>query len=379
MNRRDFIRSQIGVLALPSLLALTGCEQGLDFKPCELGHGVNLCGAEFGTQRQGFSNLSRGRIGQDYTYNSERTIHYFSEHSIRLIRFPIRWERIQPQLGQELDPEELDRIRTVLRWGSNQHAWIILDLHNYGRYVIEGAEGPRECVIDHTLAGGKPLVTREHLADLWQRLAEALHESPALVGYGLMNEPHDMGKGDWKVISQASVDAIRQLDQHKIIFVAGDSWSNSHRFREVNGPKAWIQDPAERVVYEAHCYLDRDYSGQYELTYDQELLHDPQLAERPTERLRPFAEWCLENKVCGFIGEYGVPVADARWVALLKTMTDYIAKNKLMSCYWSAGEWWADYPLSIQPRKNFSETAPALDIIADLAKSEPATFGRKLK
>ena len=33
------------------------------------------------------------------------------------------------------------------------------------------------------------------------------------------------------------------------------------------------------------------------------------------------------------------------------------------SCYWAAGEWWGDYPLSLQPRKDFTEPAPQLAVL----------------
>jgi hypothetical protein len=53
---------------------------------------------------------------------------------------------------------------------------IIIDIHNYGRYVIERHGLPYECAIDE-VAGGTVPVTREHFADLCVRLSQALRRS----------------------------------------------------------------------------------------------------------------------------------------------------------------------------------------------------------
>jgi hypothetical protein len=38
-------------------------------------------------------------------------------------------------------------------------------------------------------------------------------------------------------------------------------------------------------------------------------------------------------------------------------------RDGMDSCYWAAGEWWGDYPLSLQPRKDFTEPAPQLALL----------------
>ena len=59
--------------------------------------------------------------------------------------------------------------------------------------------------------------------------------------------------------------------------MAGNGWSNAHRFVEVNGSQAWIEDRAGRVLYEAHCYFDADATGKYRRSYADELRDDPHL------------------------------------------------------------------------------------------------------
>src|SRR6516164_10490180 len=76
--------------------------------------GVSLCGAEFGAEKADFSNENPGKYGPDYSYNSERTVAYFCDQGLRLLRLPFRWERIQPRLGKALDRTELGRLRKAV-------------------------------------------------------------------------------------------------------------------------------------------------------------------------------------------------------------------------------------------------------------------------
>jgi endoglucanase len=360
MHRRNFFYA--GVLAGCGLLPLWpfGSLHGEERRRPK--RGVSLAGPEFGAERAQFSNQTPGAFGRDYTYNSEATVAYFCSQGLRLFRLPLRWERLQPRLGQPLDADELDRVRTVIAWARKHEGEVIVDIHNYGRYVLVRDGKPTACVIDQA-AGGQSPVRREHLADLWRRLSQVFADEPAVYAYGLMNEPHDMGSSNWKSISQATVDAIRGLGDRKRILVAGDGWSSAVRFAALNGPRAWINDPARNVVYEAHCYFDEDGSGHYAKSYDAELARDPRLEARGADRVRPFLRWCRSNAATGFLGEFGIPGADPRWQAVLARFLDELDRADMGGCYWAAGEWWGDYPLSIQPRDPAQKAAPQLRVL----------------
>jgi endoglucanase len=361
MNRRRFLWLQAaGIALLEKLPFLSRTAHAAERRTAR--RGVSLSGAEFGTDKADFSNENLGVYGRDYTYNRERTAAYFCDHDLRLLRLPFRWERLQPRLGEALDETELKRLKTAIEEAQKHHGEVILDVHNYGRYCVRRHGKKRECVIDQKM-GGSVVVTRQHFADLWRRLSREFHNEPAVYAYGLMNEPHDMGSSDWPAISQAAVDAVRGEKDNKLILVAGDHWSNSHRFAEINGARAWIKDPANQTAYEAHCYFDHDFSGRYELSYDKELARDPKVEERSEDRLKPFVRWCRSNRVRGFLGEYGVPASDERWQKVLARFLQALDDASMDSCYWAAGELWGDYPLSIQPRRDFQQAAPQLRIL----------------
>jgi endoglucanase len=355
LSRRSFVAGgAIATLALPSLALGRAAGPGPRL-------GVSLAGPEFGTHRAGFSNLSPGTVGRDYTYNHEPTYAYFCKQGLKLLRIPVRWERLQPNLGQKLDEAQLKLLRTAIGWAGQHGGVAIIDVHNYGRYFLKRPSGVRECIIDEVIDGAAP-VSRQHFADLWGRLAEAFKDEAAVAAYGLMNEPHDMGTSSWKAISQAAVDGVRQHDKRKLILVAGDDWSSAARFVRANGPWAWVKDPSDNVAYEAHCYFDQDGSGKYKLSYQDELRADAGLAARGVERLAPFVGWCRVNQARGFLGEFGCP-AEAGWLKVLADFLKALGRADMAGCWWAAGEWWKDYPLSLQPTDDFRTSArqmPAL-------------------
>ena len=49
----------------------------------------------------------------------------------------------------------------------------------------------------------------------------------------------------------------------------------------------------------------------------QELAANPDLAEVGVTRLAPFASWCTTNNVPCYLGEYGIPNNDPRWLTVL--------------------------------------------------------------
>lgn len=310
--------------------------------------GVTLAGPEFGLDERGLSNASPGVHGVDYVYNSPATTRAVAKAGFTLVRLPFRWERLQPTLGGPLDTAELGRLTAAVDVAGRAGLRVVLDLHNYGRYRLATRTGVVEAVIDQRVAG-KPLLTRDHLADVWWRLAERFGDHDAVLAYALMNEPHDMGSSSWRAISQHTVEAVREVDSRTWLLVAGDEWSHAHRFGEVNGRHAWITDPANRTAYEAHCYLDHDASGKHQLSYGDEMRLDPELRSRARRRLEPFLEWLDRNGVSGVLGETGAPLADPGWRSLLADLTQTAAEKDVPVVLWAAGEWWGDYPLSVQP------------------------------
>lgn len=295
--------------------------------------GVNLSGGEFGGQLP-------GTFDQDYTYPTAKSLDYYEATGRMLVRLPFKWERVQHAPGAPLDADEVARLHAVLHAADERHMSVILDAHNYGRYQFAG-EDKSEII-------GAGRVSQADFADFWGRMAREFKDEPALYGYGLMNEPHDMGDPErWPSAVQAAIDAIRVVDGITPILVAGDDWSSSLNWGKSANAKLneKLRDPRNNLVFEAHCYFDKDRSGQYKGSYETEL-GAPDVG---VENVRPFVEWCKANSVRGFVGEFGVPDSDALWLVTLTHFLGYLQENQIPSTYWAGGAWWGKYPLSIEP------------------------------
>src|SRR5262249_55734158 len=114
-------------------------------------------------------------------------------------------------------------------------------------------------------------------ADLWSRLSTAFKNDAGVIGYGLMNEPVGLPSTSslsddklWEQASQAALTAIRNDGDTKLVLVPGNEWAPASEWTS-HHPSPWINDPSNNFRYEAHQYWDRDGSGSYNYTYDQEV------------------------------------------------------------------------------------------------------------
>ncbi len=305
----------------------------------QLPFGVNLAGAEFGEE------IMPGTYNVEYTYPNEDELDYFQSKGLRLIRLPFRWERIQTTLGGPLNQDELNRIKDFVNLAGTKNMVVLLDLHNYARYRLNN--------VDQII--GSTNVTLNHIKDLWTKLAQEFHSNTAVWGYGIMNEPNNMDSDThWLNIAQTIIDGIRSVDMDTKIVVGGDSWSSAERWPDESDNLKTLNDPANNLTFEAHVYFDNDASGQYLGSYDDEQASP----STGITRVQPFIDWLNENNFEGFIGEYGVPDDDDRWLVVLDSFLLHLQDNCINGTYWAAGPWWGDgddidhYPLSIEQKNN---------------------------
>lgn len=282
--------------------------------------GVNLSGAEFG---------NGDKYGWDYKYPSAKDLTFYAEKGVNLFRLPVRWERLQPELGGELSKAELGRLLTFLDDAAKVGGQVIVDVHNYGRY--------------NGKAIGSAEVSTEAFADFWAKLAGAIGAKPAVLGYDLMNEPHGMpSKTAWPEAAQAATDAIRARGDTHTVFVEGEAWAGASNWT-ANNPLLKVKDALDNIVYEAHLYFDKDGSGTYRGSYDAEKAY----ADIGEKRLGSFVSWLEANNAKGFIGEFGVPSGDPRWQVVLDNFLETLNEYGLSGTYWGAGSWFNGYDVGL--------------------------------
>ncbi|MBY0481609.1 MAG: glycoside hydrolase family 5 protein [Chitinophagaceae bacterium] len=291
--------------------------------------GINICGAEFEEK------IIPGILNKDYAYPSESDIEYFYQQGFQLMTIPFKWERLQNSPGGELDRDNLNEIRRILDYCAPRNIKVILSMHNFGRYRIDTTEYIVGC----------PRVTRKQFSEFWVKMANEFIDIKNIYGFQIMCEPHDMGIYDWFTTAQEAIRAIREVDKKNIILISGDNYANAEKWRQYSDVLKNLVDPFDNLVYDAHCYFDKNYSGRYKESYDSSGSDE----YTGVVRIMPFVRWLKDHNKRGFIGEYGVPDNDLRWFKLMDNFLKYLSENNINGCYWAAGSRWNKYPLSVQP------------------------------
>lgn len=295
-------------------------------------YGITLCGAEFGEKQL------PGILGKDYTYPTTSDINYFASKGVDLIQLPFKWERVQRVLGEPLDVSEIHRIRNFVDECAAKRIRVNLVLQNFGRYQQNG----------NTYIVGSNALPASYLADFWKKMARAMFDKDNVFGFAIMAEPHDMGSYKWANTVQQVINGIREIDQYTTIIVDGDNYANPATWEQYNSDLKYVQDVANKTLFNAHCYFDYDYSGRYTRGYDADGAYEL----TGVERMKPFIEWLHKNNKKGYVGEFGIPKNDKRWETVMNNFLDYLQVNNIGASYWAAGSWWKDYGLSIQPENN---------------------------
>ena len=312
--------------------------------------GVNLSGAEFGTVP--------GRFTFDYFYPKPDTIARFAALGLSALRFPVRWERLQPVLNGPLDPEEMLRLDAAFTAAKQAGMRMILSVHNsayYGKTRI-----------------GSGAVTEAAFADFWRRLASHYRSEPGAV-FGLMNEPFDMQVAEWLPVANAGLAAIRAVGARQLVLVSGTAYS-SVVYWETDTPVGnnartmlGVVDPANNFAYDVHQYFDADFSGRaLECGRGEDAL-------RAVERM---TGWLARHGRRAHLGEIGAsvePGCSDRLRAVLDHLNAHPAQW-LGWAIWGAGDQWRpDYPLRIDTA---GANPAVVAVIRDAARAAPRCEGR---
>ena len=291
--------------------------------------GINIAGGEFG------SDKLPGTYAQDYIYPDPDTIAYFAANGMNIIRVPTLWERLQHQLGGDLDSAEMDRLDAVINYAASKGVQVILDVHNYASY--------RGSMI------GTRNVPTSALGDLWRRIGGRYKNNKSVV-FGLMNEPQNLLTETWLEAANIAIAEIRQTGAKNLILVPGNGFSSARSwvwgggYGTPNGAVMLkVADPANNFAYEVHQYLNADWTG---------ASADCQSVDVGISALTQVTEWARQHSKRIFLGEIGVGSGHTCLDALDRVIKFMNANNDVWFgwTYWAAGAWWPhEYFTNIQP------------------------------
>ena len=288
--------------------------------------GVNLAGAEFGTEFP-------GRHGSSYIWPGNASADYYLDRGMAVLRLPFRWERLEARPGAGFHPAEIGHLDRLVRHIAGRGGHVILDLHNYGRW----REAGRERVIGQR--GGPSAAA---LAGLWSRLATRYLDLPNVI-HGLMNEPHDQEMGVLVEVLQTAITAIRATGSTQLILVPGNHWSGGHSWVYSGNAAAMlaITDPGQNFAFDIHQYLDARSSGVTNIC-------EPGSG---ASRLTPFTDWARANNRRGFLGEFNAG-PDELCLTEMAALLDHVQTHAdvwLGAAYWAGGPWWGDAIFAVEP------------------------------
>ncbi|KTS92543.1 cellulase [Pseudomonas oryzihabitans] len=285
--------------------------------------GLNLSGAGFAPQ------VLPGINGTNYIFPVEAYFQQWSARGVKLIRFPIIWERLQPKLGGPLDSAYVALVNQTFGYAQKHGIKIILDLHNYARYrgQVIGTSG----------------VSYDRYQEIMTHIARQWSGQSSLYAYDIMNEPHD-AMAYWPTAAQYGINGVRAVDSTRPVIVEGNGWSSATRWAEFNDALLGLKDPANNIIFSAHSYFDENAGGSYDKTDVNKLD-----ANYGVTRVKPFVDWLKKNGKRGYIGEFGVPDNNPRWNLLMDNMLAYLKQNCIPASYWAAGPGWGSYFMSVEP------------------------------
>lgn len=324
--------------------------------------GLNESGGEF-------AGVYPGIDGTHYGYPNYDDLAYAKRKGFGIIRLPFRWERVQRPLGSNtLIQNEVRKIKQVLDWATQLNLRVIFDMHNFGRYCTY-CNGSNSNNNVYAIIG-ESTCTLDHFCQVWRLLAQEFKDYECIWAYEIMNEPYAMLSSlPWVQIAQAAIYAIREIDTVTPILVDGDSFASARNWQSVSDNLRTLNDPADNLIFSSHCYFDHDSSGEYSRSYDNSGAN----AQTGVTRLKPFVDWCNRYGKRGFVGEYGVPDDDSRWLTVLENALNYLKDNGMGGTYWSAGHRWGDYSLAVHPTNNYTTDRPQMAVLEKFGEEGTAT------
>ncbi len=288
--------------------------------------GVNLSGAEFGTSIPGTKGI-------DYTWPTKTEVDYYIAKGMNTFRLQFLWERLQPTPKGEFNKTYETDLDSFVVYATSKGATVFLNPQNFARYygkVVGTADVPNDV-----------------FADLWRRLALKYANNQKVV-FGLVNEPHDMPTEQWLSAANTATAAIRASGASNTISVPGNAWTGamhwSSNWYGTSNSTVMLQysDPRNNSIFEVHNYLDSDGSGAgIECA-------SPTIG---SERMKSVVAWARTNAKKIMIAEFGAPNTSTCKSAVNDLLL-YAKENADIIVgwtWWSAGPWWGNHQLSIEP------------------------------
>jgi endoglucanase len=252
---------------------------------------------------------------------------------MNVVRLCWAWEIAQPILNGPLDAKQVAGIEDQIARITGAGAWVVLELHNYGRRH----EGDTDYIVGETTK-----VTSAHFADVWSKIATQWKNRERVI-FELTNEPHDQDIKTLVRVSNEAIAAIRTAGASNMIMLCANNW-NAYGWRRGSANLTYmldIVDPLDHFVFDVHQYFDEWGAGK-----------TTNVVAGWDAGLISFTNWARKNGKKGFCGEFGTPATAAGNTAL-RSFLSFLKDNHdvwIGWAWWGGGGWWQyDYLFRLDP------------------------------
>ena len=177
---------------------------------------------------------------------------FCKERRLNTVRLAIYTRFFNNKGERPIDIEEHIRafIDPVVLAAKKERLYVILDGHEY-----------LSAAIDEETARQKQKARLwnereiQEWSEAWRKIAERYRDEPFVLGYEIMNEPHDIAPEEACRILTRGLKAIREVDQKHIVFLSNHAWSHSRGMNGTWGTTASTVDaPFNNVAFTFHEY-----------------------------------------------------------------------------------------------------------------------------
>jgi Cellulase (glycosyl hydrolase family 5) len=142
-----------------------------------------------------FSNFNPGVAGTDYWIPDSSSIAWLARRGHKILRLAISWEILQPTFFSALRTTYLAGIRKVIAAAHKNGMATNITLFNSSGYYVGGKGTTNVSLNTVGYSSSWTEASSAALSDLWSRLSSALADTPGLLAYNVLNEPHTQPEG----------------------------------------------------------------------------------------------------------------------------------------------------------------------------------------
>lgn len=192
-------------------------------------------------------NVIFGDASQD-----EAVAKYCKERGLNTIRLAFYTRHFNNEAKNPIDIDKhiAEHIDPVVAAAKAHGLYVILDAHEYFHGQIIESEARQA----QKKAPWNEQAVQEWI-DAWVKVATRYKDEPYILGYELLNEPHDLPAAVVQQNYTRCLKAIREVDKRHIILVGTAEWSHARALEATWGTAARTVDaPFDNVVFAFHDY-----------------------------------------------------------------------------------------------------------------------------